>query len=602
MSQPIQYQLSLADPGAHLFHITCTIHQPDPKGQQVSLPAWIPGSYLIRDFAKHVVAMSAFQGTTQIAIHKCDKHTWQLAPCSGPVRLEYQVYAWDLSVRGAHFDTTHAFFNGTSVFVAVRGQEQSPCHLTLPAPSADWAQGWQLATGLAALPGTDYGCFGQYYAADYDELIDCPVEMGRFQRLQFAASGVPHEIVVTDALAHWDQQRLVDAVQKICESQIALFDSPAPFERYVFMLMLVGQGYGGLEHRNSTALMASRDDLPLTRERGWRDEEIQLLGLFSHEYFHSWNVKRIKPAAFVPYDLYQENYTSLLWAFEGITSYYDDYFLLRSGVIDREQYLNLVAKNITRVWRMPGRLRQSLVESSFDAWTKFYQQDENAPNAIISYYSKGAVVALALDLMIRQSTDQRHSLDQVMQGLWQQYGLTQQGVTSEGLEHLLSDVAGKDLSDFIQQALYSTEDIEVVSLLADYGVTLTWANASTKEQGGFKSPSEAAPQVHLGVRVKGETRVSISHIWAGSTAQQAGLAVGDELLALDGLQVSSSNLSQRLRAYQPGDQLQCHVFRQQRLLTFQLTLQAAPADTCYLSWVDSPSELQQHYRQAWLGE
>ncbi|MGH8809345.1 MAG: M61 family metallopeptidase, partial [Noviherbaspirillum sp.] len=415
MKNAIHYMISPKDPAAHLYEVTLTVANADPDGQVFSLPAWIPGSYMIREFARNIVRIHAESAGRNVPLKKLDKHTWQAAPCDGRIVLRYEVYAWDLSVRAAHLDPTHGFFNGTSMFLSVHGQESFPHVVDIRRPDGAAYKAWRVATSLPELDAKRYG-FGTYVAADYDELIDHPVEMGTFELASFKAHGVPHDVVITGHVPNLDMARLTADLKKVCETQIALFEprsKRAPMNRYVFMTLALGDGYGGLEHRASTALICSRADLPAKGQKEMSDGYRTYLGLCSHEYFHTWNVKRIKPAVFAPYDLRAEGYTSLLWLFEGFTSYYDDLMLVRSGVIDEAEYLKLIAKTVNGVLRGSGRTKQSIADSSFDAWTKYYRQDENSPNAIVSYYTKGSLVGLALDLTIRAETKGRKSLDDV---------------------------------------------------------------------------------------------------------------------------------------------------------------------------------------------
>ncbi|HAF54687.1 MAG TPA: peptidase M61, partial [Thauera sp.] len=339
---PVEYRIRPANPGAHLFEVTCTVHAPDPDGQVFSLPAWIPGSYMIREFARNIVRLSAQADGEPCAVDKLDKHTWRAAvpPGTKKVTVDYEVYAWDLSVRSAHLDTTHGFFNGTSVFLAVAGRTDGPCLVTIDKPEAEAFRHWKLITALPPEHGRagDAHRFGRFRAADYDELIDHPVEMGEFTLARFEAAGVPHDVALTGR-HDCDLDRLCADLKRVCEWQIRLFGKPAPVDYYAFLTMVVGDGYGGLEHRASTALICSRADLPWKGMEGLPEGYRTFLGLCSHEYFHTWNVKRIKPAAFTPYDLSRENHTRLLWAFEGFTSYYDDLALVRSGVIGIDDYL-----------------------------------------------------------------------------------------------------------------------------------------------------------------------------------------------------------------------------------------------------------------------
>ena len=380
----IFYTIVPRDLAGHLFNVTLTVANPDPDGQTFALPAWIPGSYMIREFARNIVRIRAERAGAAVALTKLDKHTWRAAPGAGALTLHYEVYAWDLSVRAAHLDQTHGFFNGTSVFLRVVGQEATAHQVDIQRPGDAAARTWRVATSMQEAGAKRYG-FGTYGAANYDELIDHPVEMGNFELATFEAHGIPHDIVITGRVPNLDMARLQADLKAICETQIAFFEpltKRAPLERYVFMTMAVGDGYGGLEHRASTALICARADLPTTANQkpGEPGEGyLQFLGLCSHEYFHTWNVKRIKPAVFAPYDLQVENYTPLLWLFEGFTSYYDDLMLVRAGIIGETTYFKLQAKTVCGVLRGSGRLKQSVAESSFDAWSKYYRQDENSP-------------------------------------------------------------------------------------------------------------------------------------------------------------------------------------------------------------------------------
>ncbi|BEV73709.1 MULTISPECIES: M61 family metallopeptidase [unclassified Paludibacterium] len=585
MSVPVLYRIRLLSPEAHLFEVSLTVSQPAKKGQLFHLPAWIPGSYMIREFARHIVTLRAESEGQAVALHQLDKHSWQADPVSGPLTLHYQVYAYDLSVRGAYLDQQRGFFNGTSVFLSVEGYEQSRCEVDIEAPRGKGYQDWRVATSLT--PRADKqkrGGFGRYRAENYDELIDHPVEIGTFQTVSFKACGVPHEFVIAGHFTA-DLKRLARDVKKICEWHIRLFGEPAPFERYVFMLLAGKEIYGGLEHRSSTALMAERDDLPQPGVKAVSDGYLRLLGLISHEYFHSWNVKRLKPAVFQPYDLTRENHTRLLWAFEGITSYYDDLALLRSGLIDRERYLGLLAETITGVLRGNGRTKQTLEASSFDAWTKYYRQDENSPNSIVSYYTKGALVALALDLLIRDKTGGAKSLDNVMRHMWEKWLRDGAGIAEDEWEKLAAEATGLDLTDFFEHALRSTRDLPLAELLATQGVTLSLdLAASPSDRGGFGAakPAPETPRATLGIKATADALgVRLQQVWDGGAAQAAGLSGGDVIVAVDGLRVTDADKMQARLV--PGQRVSVHAFRRDELLTLSVTPLAQQPDVCRLS-------------------
>ena len=572
----VQYTIVPKDLAAHLFDVTLEIAQPDAEGQIVSLPAWIPGSYMVREFSRNIVQIKATSEGKKVALKKLDKHTWQATPCQGSLIVTYEIYAWDLSVRAAHLDQSHGFFNGTSVFLSVRGQEAVP-HIVDIQRSADAAcKTWRVATSLPELKAKRYG-FGTYIAANYDELIDHPVEMGDFALATFEAHGVPHDFVVTGKVPNMDMARMVADVQKICEAQIAFFEprtKKAPMDRYVFMTMVVGEGYGGLEHRASTALICNRNDIPLKHQPEMSEGYKAFLGLCSHEYFHTWNVKRIKPAAFANYDLNQENYTSLLWLFEGFTSYYDDLMLVRSGVIDEAAYLKLLSKTINLVTRGSGRLKQSVAESSFDAWTKYYRQDENSPNAIVSYYTKGSLVALGLDLMIRTETAGKKSLDDVMRALWQKYGRDfyanfpagmQQGLAEDEIEAIIMKATGVDVRRFLDKHVRGTEDVPLAKLYAGFGVTLDGGSANKKASLGVKV-------------VRDGNDCKIANAFEGRAAHLAGLSALDIIVAINGLRVTAADAADGLNTaagrYAIGETVEIHAFRRDELFVVKAKLQA----------------------------
>ncbi|NOZ37025.1 MAG: M61 family metallopeptidase [Gammaproteobacteria bacterium] len=591
-----------AVPEAHLYEVHCRIKNPDPAGQYLSLPAWIPGSYMIRDFAKNIVQLSAETETGRLLVTtRKDKSTWAIEACTEDIIVSYQIYAWDLSVRSAHLDNTHAYFNGSSVFLQVHGQENQACSVELQAPQSQNLSDWQVATSLCSKNINEQG-FGLYQANNYDDLIDHPVEMGNFSRATFDAGGIVHEIVISgrhDA----DMLRLCQDLTRICEQHIRLFGELPAIERYVFLIMVVDEGYGGLEHRASTSLLCSRDDLPRQGENGINDHYRSFLGLCSHEYFHTWNIKRIKPAVFSPYHLAQESYTRQLWAFEGITSYYDDLALLRSGLISLDSYLELLGQTATRVWRGQGRFIQSVADSSFDAWTKFYKQDENAPNAIVSYYAKGALLALALDMQLRNLSDNQISLDDLMRLLWQEYGKPGRGLAEGEIESLAAGLIGDDLSDFFQRYLYGREDLPLNELLAIIAIKFQLRPADSADDKGGKAAAnqnEKSVPAWLGARLSSNPAgARISHVFSHSPAMQAGLSAGDLIIAVNELKMDKQKLEKMLIRCQPGTRLRLHAFRRDELMRFDITLTVAPEDTCYFLPLDTATVERKIIRDSW---
>lgn len=588
---PIQYRIEPFDPAGHRFRVHLKVEQPDAGGQCFALPAWIPGSYLIRDFARQIETISARCHGAAVALRKLDDHRWQADAAEGPLELEYTVYAWDLSVRGAHLDESHGFFNGTSVFLQVVGQEDRPCLVDIAAPAG--INGWKVHTSLPEARGLP-GCarrhgFGCYLAPDYDALIDHPVEMGTPLVARFDAHGAEHEIVFTGLVPQLDLSRIIDDVRRICETQIAFFEPDtrrAPFldsaRRYVFLVQVTGDGYGGLEHRASTALLVSRNDLPVLGETEQSDGYRSFLGLVSHEYFHTWHVKRIKPAAFVPYVLDRPAHTRLLWVFEGFTSYYDDLMLLRAGVISETNYFKLLGKTLHVVHNGTGRFKQSVAQSSFDAWTRYYKQDENSVNAISSYYTKGSLVALALDLHLRNASGGKKSLDDVMRLLWKRYGREfyrglARGIPEDAMPALVQEATGIDATAEIAAWTEGTEDLPLPQLFA--------------AQGFQAGPAAAGSAPSLDIRTRASSDgAGIAAVQEGGAAHHGGLSAQDLIIAADGLRIASVDaLNAMLARRRAGDVVRFHVFRRDELRQFTVTLNPAQPGNWTISKLAGPA-------------
>lgn len=601
MATPHRYSIWPKDPAAHLFEVRLTIATPDPGGQVFALPTWIPGSYMIRDYAKHVVSARAESDGRVVVLSKLDKTRWQAAATDRELTLVLDIYAHDESVRGSHLDLTHAFFNGTCVFPAVVGQEDTACDLDIQPPDKPVGKDWRVATSMKRKAAEPYG-FGSYHATDYAELIDHPVESGKLSIGEFDVQGIPHAIAIRGE-TRADMRRLCHDLQEICEHHMARLDAPGDLDRYLFLLNAPGNGYGGLEHRWSSALICGRDNLPARGDEGVSDEYRTFLGLVSHEYFHLWNVKRMKPAAFTPYDLSREIHTDLLWVFEGVTSYYDDLALVRSGLISTESYLELLGQTMTRVRRSGGRRRQNVADSSFDAWTKFYKQDANATNAIISYYAKGALIALALDLKLRSETGGEYSLDDVMIAAWARWGESGEGMPEDGFERICAETSGLDLEDFFSATVRGTGELPLEALLKTHGIGYQLRRSEGGKDAGGKPKSDSKlPAVWLGavLGTSGNTTV-FRAVHNGGPAELAGISPGDQLVALDGLRISLAGCEARTRRYHPGDKSEVTVFRGDELMTLRLKWAEAPADTCYLLVDGEADDEVASRRTSWLG-
>ena len=551
---------------------------------------------MIRDYARHIVSLSAIDASgAAVAVSKADKSTWVLGRCNGAVTVRYEVYAWDLSVRGAHLDRQHAYFNGVCLLLEPLGCD-GPFELNIAPIPALPDTAW-LATSMRAVETDDRG-YGTYSAPDYEELIDHPVEIAEQARVDFDVNGIPHTLAVRGA-GDLDAERLGADLARICATHHRLLGTPDGFDRYWFLAYALDNGYGGLEHRWSSSLACSRGDLPRAGRKPPESYE-RFLGLVSHEYFHLWNVKRLKPAAFVPMDLTAEKHTGLMWVFEGITSYYDDLGLVRSGAIKPEAYLRLLGKTITRVLRVPGRFVQSLEQSSFDAWTKLYKQDENAPNSIISYYTKGALVALALDLKLR--SESACTLDDVMRECWQRFAQGDApGMPERALERIAAELSGLALDDFFARLIRGTEDPPIAALLERFGVTLRLRAArDASDAGGMAVAAGKLPSSWLGAAFAGDSATRLQSVIRGGPAERAGLSAGDELVAVEGLRCDKAALAGRLAAEPPGTTLRMHVFRRDELLSLAVTLEAPPRDTAVLRFDDDAGTDTVALREAWL--
>ena len=584
-SPMITYRIEAADPNAHLFRVTLSVARPLPE-QRLSLPTWIPGSYLVREFSRHLSALQASQGGSALALEQLDKATW-LARCGrGALTISYLVYAFDTSVRAAFLDAQRGFFNGTGLCLRVEGSEAQPHRLDL----GELPPRWQVATAMRPVKVDALGR-GVYEAADYDELVDHPVELGRFWRGRFTAGGVPHEYVVAGALPDFDGERLLADAKRICEAQIAFWHGKRgkpPYERYVFLHNLLDDGHGGLEHRASTALVSPRRDMPSAGTTGQPKTEMSdgyanVLGLISHEYFHTWNVKRLRPAEFARYDYTRENYTGLLWFFEGFTSYYDDLFLVRCRLIDPSRYLKLLSRTLSGVLASPGRKVQSVAQSSFDAWVRYYRSDENTPNSTISYYTKGSLVALALDLTLR--AEGKGTLDDVMRGLWTR---SEGGpITEADIAEVLKKVGRRPFADELSQWVHGTDDLPLRALFERLGIDWSEEIATLAQR--------------LGVRVSESalTGVKVSHVLRGGAAEQAGLSSGDELIAVRGWRLR--RLDDAMRLMHPGQPAALLAARDQRLIELTLTLPAeAVPGTVVLKPAAKPTKAAQALQEAWL--
>lgn len=591
----VHYDVKVSSIAGHLIDVILTINSPSQIGQTLSLPAWIPGSYMIRDFAKHIIKLQAHTDSGQIVpVTKSDKQTWHLPPCESIIVVTYQVYAYDLSVRGAYINEQYAFFNGSNIFLQVESQSDLPCSLSLnhcnyPTLTAD-----NVATTMPVFELETDKASALYQADNYAELIDHPVLIGQFDKHLFTAGEIEFELVFAGGHQS-DMQRITNDLGQICQQHLSLFAAPAPIQRYLFITLLTDAAFGGLEHRASTALMFARNDLAHANEPAIPSEPYRtFLSLCSHEFFHTWHVKRIRPIELVQGSLATETYTEQLWIYEGITSYYDDLLLQRSKVISIEDYLVVMGQNLTRLERNKGRLKQSVAASSYDAWTKFYKQDESAINHIVSYYNKGAVIAMCLDLLIRQQSHHQYSLDNVMRYLWDTYGRTDTPTPPTVIHDILIKQFDIDLSEFLAAAVHGTQDLPTAELLAEFGISLNYrTRKDNNDKGGTAEKKGIKHDFGASFKAK-ETGIEISQVVEQSSAYDAGILVGDIVIALDSWQIGATNILTMLDRLDLSKPCVVSLLRDKRFMQVILEVRPAINDTIYLS-IENPEKMR-----AWL--
>ncbi|OOZ39677.1 M61 family metallopeptidase [Solemya elarraichensis gill symbiont] len=539
-----------------------------------------------------------FNLASKLPVTKLDKQTWLVDCAQGELVIEYWVYANDLSVRGAFIDSSLLFFNGTSLFLRPIDLDVESCRVHISRLQDVCCSNWKIATTLPKI-ATDSDGYGEYQAESYERLIDTPFTVADFDSYEFNVSDVPHRMVFCGRHTG-DLERIERDLPPILEEHIALFGE-LPVEQYLFMTTVTGNGYGGLEHADSTALICSRKELPAHGDEAVNEDYQRYLGLCSHEYFHLWNVKRIKPAVMQQPDLGHEVYTPQLWSYEGITSYYDELALLRSGSIEIVSYLKQIAKVVTRVMRGTGREVQSIAESSFDAWTKFYKQDENAPNAIVSYYAKGSLVAFGLDMELRLQSEDNCSLDDVMRRLWQEYGSKGRGTDDDSIEEICISLVGEGISSFFKLYVRGTAELPLERWFAAVGISSRMRPKSGDGDDGSASSSQpdeaASAKVSLdAVVAEHPAGVLLNVLYQDGLAQRAGFAAKDLLVAVDGYQVSKSNVDAVVAALPLQQSVKLHAFRDGVMLELDVVTEPTRQSTCDL-WPTAEEQLSDEIRQ-----
>jgi predicted metalloprotease with PDZ domain len=563
------YRLSIPEPENHLLEVELAIADLSSDIIDLKLPVWTPGSYLVREYAKHLQDFAATNAAGEsLKWQKISKNHWQIqSENHSLIKIRYRIFCNELTVRTNHIDRTHAFLTGAAVFMYVPEHTQQSYTVEI----GKIQENWKITTALSKVADNTF------YAKDFDTLVDSPFEIGIQARYDFTVLDKPHSFVVWGE-HNADMQRIVRDTAAIVAVEAEIFGG-LPYDRYDFILH-ASNGFGGLEHKNSTVLLYNR--------LGFRKEEsyLQFINLVAHEFFHTWNVKRIRPKALEKFDYDNEIYTSSLWFSEGTTSYYDQIFPLRAKIYDAKHYLKLVSKAITRLQTTFGRNVQSLHESSFDTWIKLYRPDPNTHNNQISYYLKGELVSMLLDLLIRSKTNNLRSLDRVMQIMWERFGKEEIGFSEAELHEVIETVAGVDLSAFWNDYLYGTKELDYNYYLEPFGIEL-------------RTSRQDIP--FIGMTLKSKNGIAeVEKVEFGSPAQKAGISTGDSVLAIAGIRVTAENFSDRIRDYSAGDAIAVTIFQQDLLRTVQVTLQEPIYNQFELVQLAKASPNQELNLRLWL--
>lgn len=583
-SVAVAYRVTAPRPRDHYVYVEARLPARGRDALTVMLPVWTPGSYLVREYARHVDRLEAFAPDGRaLELEKVRKNRWRVSlDGAAQAILRYRVYAREASVRTNFVDDRYFVLNGAATFLTDVEALERPHELALALP-----EGFEDVA--VDLPKTEDG---RRVARDYEHLVDAPIVAGALRRLPFEVGGVPHELVQLGGEGLWNDARAAQDVQRITETLVD-FWGVVPYERYLF-LNVIGLGRGGLEHRGSTLMMADRFAARTEAAyRGW-------LSLVAHEHFHTWNGKRLRPVELGPFDYEREVYTEALWMVEGLTSYYDDLIVARAGLSSEAEYLEALSGQIERLEATPGRLEQPLARASYDAWIEFYRPDESSRNTTVSYYNKGAVVGFLIDAAIRRQTGGAKSLDDVMRGAYARFS-GPKGYTREALYGVFEEVGGEAVGREVRRLVETTEELE-------YGPALEWFGLRFRPSP--KPPREGASAAErrehlrktswLGLETAARGgRLFVERVVAASPAEQAGFQAEDELVALDGIRVTD-DLSRRVQLYLPGDELEALVARRGRMTTLEVRLDTRPYPKRRLEPDPKANRRAARHRASWL--
>ncbi len=562
-------------PGSHLFEVTLNIENWQEKTLDLKMPVWTPGSYLVREYSRHLQNFTAHntKNKNNFKWKKLAKNYWVInTENQANITVKYQIYGNDLTVRTNHLDATHGYFNGAALFFYLPNYENFPSKITINLPQSHW----QITTSLPTISSSQ----NTFLAKNFDTLVDSPFEIGTQKIYDFQVDNKPHQWVIWGD-GNIEAEKLIKDTQKIIKTEEKIFGS-LPYDNYFFLLHLSASGFGGLEHKNCCVLNYPRFAFKKPEKYN------RFIQLVAHEYFHLWNVKRIRPKALESFDYDQENYTTSLWFSEGTTSYYDMIVPLRAGIYNRQTFFELLSKDISQYLTIPGRNIQPLNESSFDAWIKLYRRDSYSNNCQISYYLKGQLLTLLLDLLIRNNSDSQKSFDDVMKEMWLKFGQQEIGFTPEQLKAEIEAIASTDLTEFFHLYLDTTTALPFNQYFEPFGLKLE-----------PQIDNNIPPYLGFNIQKKNGTE-EITFVDANSPAGKAGIDAEDQLLAIDGFQVTIDNLTDRLLDYQANDTIKLTYFHQQQLKTVDIKLASAQPSSYQVKIIDSPNQKQQEMLEKWL--
>jgi predicted metalloprotease with PDZ domain len=576
---PLRYHVAMPDPRSHEFHITLDIPAlPGRSHLDLVFPAWAPGSYLVRDFSRHVFGLTVTSAGQELECQRLDKLRWRVPSQGQALRVSYRVFAFDVSVRTSFLDQDRGFMLGTSLYFLVDGEEGRPCVLDVEVP-----EGWRAYSGLPSVSRN------RFRARDFDHLVDEPVELGTPELLTFQTRGADFDITLAGP-SNVDRQRLVRDLRAIVEACADLFGG-FPFERYVFMIHALPDRGGGLEHCCSTTLdiagMAFED------ERGYQ----RFNELAAHEFFHAWNVKRIADEVLGPFDYTGENYTRLLWFHEGFTEYMEAIVLLRAGLLSGERYLKDLADEWATYAARPGRNVTPLSELSFEAWIKQYKPADNFTNMAVSYYEKGKWAALVLDLLLRQATAGRRGVPQLFKRLWQSHGRRGRSITAATIRETAEALAGRSLASYFSRFIDGTAELPVISSLRQTGIEVQARALSEVEDDPIKARRQEG---WAGLTFTSDADAVVKNVLPDGPAYHAGLGFRDVIVAVDGLRVNAASIGKRLADGRPGQSLQIAYFRRDQLRQATLRLGRNPERKWSFTLAPTASPSCCRARTGWL--